>query len=158
MSKPRGTLKWKFGRTSRRLATVFSIRPGTGRPSSTQRLPPWASTMWKLWLPPKVWLQGSQSSRRSWWRVRKGQACAICFWLAQSMRWLLTTTLGTPVEPEVSRYLAGQCGRIAAKAFITAGDSSRSSSSAKDRAPSKAAAFWLNTTGTARPQARTGGP
>ncbi|MEW5888259.1 MAG: hypothetical protein AB1768_04305 [Pseudomonadota bacterium] len=47
MSKPRGTLKYRVGEISRRFATVLSIRPGTGLPSSTYRVPPWARIMLK---------------------------------------------------------------------------------------------------------------
>ena len=116
MSKPRGTLKWKFGRTSRRLATVFSIRPGAGRPSSTQAYcRRWAAPCEVVvaaeGVAPRQPVEQAQPVARE-----EGPGLRDLFWLAQSMRWLLTTTLGTPVEPEVSRYLAGQCGRIAAKA------------------------------------------
>ncbi len=51
-----------------------SIRPGAGRPSSMYSVPPVRSTRFRLWLAPKVWLQGSQSSSTgfSWSRKRQG--------------------------------------------------------------------------------------
>ena len=37
----------------------------------------------------------------------------IITWLAQSIRWVLMTALGLPVEPEVSRNLAIVSGPMA---------------------------------------------
>ncbi len=135
MSKPRGTLNQIVGWTSARLASERSTRPGAGRPSSTTRLPPLRSTRLRLWLPPKVWLQGSQSTSTGFSCPRKRQTCAMACWFAHSMRWVLTTTLGCPVEPEVSRYLACVSGVIASKAARTAGPSALASSVSKASAP-----------------------
>src|SRR5690606_15491507 len=38
--------------------------------------------------------------------ARKASAVRIISWLAQSMRWVVITALGRPVEPEVKRNLA----------------------------------------------------
>ena len=125
MSKPRGTLNQMVGCTSARLATLRSTSPGAGRPSSMTSVPPLRSTMFRLWLPPKVWLHGSQSTSTGFSCCRKRHTCAIICWLAHSMRWVLITTLGWPVEPEVSRYLACVSGVMASKACITAAVSGR---------------------------------
>ena len=62
--------------------------------------------MLKLWLPPKVWLQGSQSTTTGGSSVTKQKPAASIAWLEHSMRWVLITALGVPVEPEVNRNLA----------------------------------------------------
>jgi len=101
--------------------------------------------MFRLWLPPKVWLQGSQSTSTGFSWPRKRQVCAIICWLAQSMRCVLITTLGRPVEPEVSRYLAWSSGAMASKAWATAGVSRAASNCAKARAPGHSCAWRLKT-------------
>src|ERR1700704_3789620 len=57
------------------------------------------------------------------WRAesRNDQVCALACWLEVSMRWVLITAFGVPVEPEVNRNLAIVSGVIAAKAFATSG-------------------------------------
>ena len=135
MSSPRGTLKYSVGCTSHKLRTDFSTKPGAGRPSSTTSVPPLRSTRFRLWLPPKVWLQGSQSTITGFSWSKNRQACATICWLAQSMRWVLITTLGWPVEPEVSRYLAWVSGVINANACITAGPSAVRARLSKLKAP-----------------------
>src|SRR3954463_8983259 len=52
---------------------------------------------------------------------RNAQVCALACWLEVSMRWVLMTAFGVPVEPEVNRNLAIVSGVIAAKAFATLG-------------------------------------
>ena len=80
--------------------------PGAGRPPSTYSVPSELSIMFTLWLPPNVWLHGSQSTitGRSW--RRKGQACPIIRWLAASIRWVFSTPFGDPVDPDVKRIFA----------------------------------------------------
>jgi len=51
------------------------------------------------------------------------------------MRWVWTATLGVPMEPEVSRYLATSSGWMAAWACITAGPSDACISDSNDNAP-----------------------
>src|SRR5439155_1275675 len=52
---------------------------------------------------------------------RKVQVCALACWLEVSMRWVLMTAFGVPVEPEVNRNFAIVSGVTAAKAFATPG-------------------------------------
>ena len=68
-----------------------------------------------LWLPPKVWLQGSQSSSTGGSSSRKGQTCRICCWFAASMPCVLSTPFGVPVDPEVKRIFATSVGWTDAK-------------------------------------------
>jgi hypothetical protein len=89
----------------------------------------------KLWLPPKVWLQGSQSTSTGGRSSRKGQAWASACWFEQSMRWLLITPLGLPVEPEVKRILATVSGPTAAKRSSTAEPGATAGSAAKRVSP-----------------------
>ena len=112
-SNPRGTLNHSVGRTSAMLARVVSIEPRRRPPASTWRLPPLRSTKKKLWLPPKVWLHGSQSTTTGGCSARNGQHAARLSWLAVSMRWVLTTPLGRPVEPDVNSTLAIVAGPVA---------------------------------------------
>ena len=77
--------------------------------------------MLRLWLPPKVWFQGSQSTITGGWSVRKVQAAAALSWLAHIMRWVLMTPLGWPVEPEVKSILATVSGPTCPNARSTAG-------------------------------------
>src|SRR3954451_10763874 len=57
---------------------------------------------------------------RSSARSRNGQVCALGCWLEVSMRWVLITAFGVPVEPEVNRNFAIVWGPTAAKASSTA--------------------------------------
>src|ERR1700686_2415343 len=52
---------------------------------------------------------------------RNDQVCALACWLEVSMRWVLITAFGVPVEPEVNRNFAIVSGVIAANAFATSG-------------------------------------
>jgi len=69
-------LNHSVGDTSARFASVTSMSPGTGRPRSRNKVPPWRSTRKKLWLPPKVWLHGSQSTTTGGVVARNGQHAA----------------------------------------------------------------------------------
>ena len=62
--------------------------------------------MLKLWLPPKVWFHGSQSTITGGSSATKQKPAAIIAWFEHSMRWVLMTPFGLPVEPEVNRNLA----------------------------------------------------
>jgi hypothetical protein len=73
------------------------------------------------------------------------------------MRWVLITTLGWPVEPEVSRYLAWSSGVMASKACITAGVSAVQQV-VEGSAPGKVSAPWLNTATASMPLVASGGP
>src|SRR5215467_9695420 len=77
--------------------------------------------MLKLWLPPKVWFHGSQSTINGGCCSRNGQVAAALSWLAHIMRWVLMTPLGWAVEPEVKRILATVSGPTSANARSTAG-------------------------------------
>ncbi len=98
-------------------------------------VPPAVSTMFTLWLPPKVWLHGSQSTMTGRSPARKGQACLIICWFAASIRWVLSTPLGAPVDPEVKRIFATASGPSAAKAASTSGPASVASRLASRCAP-----------------------
>ena len=74
----------------------------------------------KLWLPPKVWLHGSQSTITGGASSVNGQTCASACWLATSMRCVLSTPLGIAVEPEVKSTFATLSGPTAANASSTA--------------------------------------
>ena len=82
-----------------------------------------------LWLPPKVWFQGSQSMSTGRSSVRIGIDCRICCWLAHHMRWVLMTAFGSLVEPLVNRNLTMVSGVVACCAASTAGVGSVASSS-----------------------------
>src|SRR6185369_9264567 len=113
------------GATSARLAIVLSISPGAGRPRSMYRLPPLRRMRLKLWLPPNVWLHGSQSTITGGGRPgtdRNGQHAARPSWFEVSIRWVLTTPLGAPVEPEVNRTLAIVSGAICENVRSSAGE------------------------------------
>jgi hypothetical protein len=51
---------------------------------------------------------------------RNDQVCALACWLEVSIRWVLITAFGVPVEPEVNRNFAMVSGVRATKAFATA--------------------------------------
>src|SRR5215831_11574066 len=85
-------------------------------------VPAWRSTRLKLWLAPKVWFQGSQSSSTSGASSRNGQIWASCCWFAVSMPWVLMTPLGRLVEPEVNRNLAMVSAGTALRHLIEGGD------------------------------------
>src|SRR3569623_2792884 len=92
--------------------------------------------MLKLWLAPKVWLQGSQSRITKSSRIssRNVQVCALACWLEVSMRWGLMTAFGVPVEPEVNRNFAIVSGMTLAKAYAPADVSGVAVIAAKDNA------------------------
>lgn len=76
-----------------------------------------------LWLPPKVWFHGSQSTSTGGASPNTGKVCSSICWLAQSMRWVVTTALGSLVEPLVKRNLAMVSGPVRAKATSAAAGS-----------------------------------
>src|SRR5215467_9482089 len=80
--------------------------------------------MKKLLLLPKVWFQGSQSTITGGRSSRKGQTSAYCSWFTVSMRWVLITPFGIPVDPEVNRIFATVSGPTRAKALLTSGPGS----------------------------------
>src|SRR3954452_4788525 len=94
------------GAVSGRLRTVIGISGGAGRPASMYSVPPRLRIRLKLWLPPKVWFHGSQSTNTGGVSFVKGQICASDCCLADSIRWVLMTPLGIAVEPLVKRILA----------------------------------------------------
>ena len=74
-----------------------------------------------LWLPPKVWFHGSQSTSTGGSSASAGIDWRICCWLAHHMRCVLITALGSLVEPEVNRNLVMVSGPVARIAASTAG-------------------------------------
>jgi hypothetical protein len=109
-------------------------------------VPPLYSARPILWLPPKVWCQGSQSSSTGGASATKGKASRSICWLEQIMRCVLTTPLGCPVDPEVNRIFAGASGSTFAAASATAGAGVVASNAAKSVAPG--AALRVETTST----------
>jgi hypothetical protein len=73
-----------------------------------------------LWLPPKVWFHGSQSTSTGGTCPRCGKHCRIICWLLQSIRCVLITPFGSLVEPDVNRNFAIVSGPICACARSTA--------------------------------------
>lgn len=74
----------------------------------------------RLWLPPKVWCQLIQSTNTG----GSSSICArvwrsIC-WLLHSILWVVGTTFGSEVEPEVNMNLAMSSARICAWRCSTA--------------------------------------
>src|SRR3989344_4680707 len=63
-------------------------------------------TMPKLWLPPKVWFHGSQSTSTRSSSASTGMDWFICCRLAAHMPCVMITALGALVEPEVNMNLA----------------------------------------------------
>ena len=84
-----------------------------------------------LWLPPKVWFQGSQSTSTGGSSARKAKHWRSICWLAQIMRWVLITPLGCLVEPEVNRNLAMVSGPTWPCASISSGPISVASIASK---------------------------
>src|SRR4051794_7505337 len=74
---------------------------------------------------------------------RNGQVCALACWLEVSMRWVLITAFGVPVEPEVNRNFAIVSGVTAAKAFSTASVSGVDAISRNDIASPSAEALTI---------------
>ena len=50
--------------------------------------------MFTLWLPPNVWLHGSQSTTTGGSSARNGQTWRIACWLAHSIRCVVVTAFG----------------------------------------------------------------
>src|SRR3954467_10459400 len=74
---------------------------------------------------------------------RKVQVCALACWLEVSMRWVLITAFGVPVEPEVNRNFAIVSGVMAAKAFSTASVSAVDAISRNEIASPSASALTI---------------
>ena len=66
--------------------------------------------MLKVALPPNVWFHGSHSQSTGGVSSTKGQSCAHACWFEHSMRCVLITPLGAPVDPEVKRIFATVSG------------------------------------------------
>ncbi len=84
-----------------------------------------------LWLPPKVWFHGSQSSSTGGASPKQGKVCSSICWLLHSMRCVVVTALGCRVEPEVSRNLAIVSGPTRALAASTSAGSVSSSDASR---------------------------
>ncbi|MNV31248.1 hypothetical protein D3C71_1225470 [compost metagenome] len=82
----------------------------------------------KLWLPPKVWFHGSQSTSTRSSSASTGMDWFICCRLAAHMPCVMITALGALVEPEVNMNLAMLSPVMAACAASTAGVASVASS------------------------------
>ena len=78
---------------------MIGISGGAGRPASMYSVPPRLRIRLKLWLPPKVWFHGSQSTSTGGVSSVNGQICASDCWLAHSIPCVLSTPLGIAVEP-----------------------------------------------------------
>ena len=92
-----------------------------------------------LWLPPKVWFHGSQSTSTGGASPSTGMDCHICCWLAHHMPCVLMTPLGILVEPEVNKNLTMVSGPVAAIASSTAAVSGVS-----NKAPKGVCSLWLS--------------
>ena len=85
-------------------------------------VPPSTSSGLNSALPPIVWFQGSQSSRKGSGSCGpRGRHCIIIAALAHIIRCVLITALGMPVEPEVNSSLPTVSGPIASTLACTAG-------------------------------------
>jgi hypothetical protein len=120
-SKPLGTLKYTVGAISRRLRRVSAMQRRRGLAVVDVQRAAVVDAMPKLWLPPKVWFQGSQSTSTGGSSASTGMLWRICCWLAHHMRWVLITALGSLVEPLVNRNLAMVSGPVACMAASTPG-------------------------------------
>ncbi len=112
------------------------------------RLPALYSTRPKLWLPPKVWFHGSQSTSTGGSSARMGIDSHICCWFAHHMRCVLMTACGSRVEPDVNRnftIVSGPVAAIAASTCEVAGVA-LNSSNAVARRPSSAGRLFAGVT------------
>ena len=87
----------------------------------------------KLWLPPKVWFHGSQSTSTRGSSASTGMDWFICCRLAAHMPCVTITALGSLVEPEVNMNLAMLSAVMAPCAASTAGVAGVASRSLKGR-------------------------
>src|SRR5580658_5705131 len=83
----------------------------------------------KLWLPPKVWFHGSQSHSTGGSSPRNAKTVRSISWLEQSMRCVVTTPFGLPVEPDVNKTLAIVSGVTRECASSTAAEGEASANS-----------------------------
>src|ERR1700678_2493448 len=88
-----------------------------------------------LLLEPNVCAHGAQSTRIGGSSFTNGSASAYMTWFELSIRWVLTTALGWPVEPDVSRNLAIPSGVMAARAARASGEIAVSASAENGVAP-----------------------
>ncbi len=143
---------------SRMLATEVAKPFGVGLPWSMWSVPPLASIRLKLWLPPKTWFQGSQSTMCGGRSPRNGQTARICAWFTANMPWVQRTALGLEVEPEVKKILASVSGPTASRAAARstpAAPRSRAASGVTGRgAPSVLAATISTRASSGTPMAR----
>ena len=107
------------GDLAQRARPCASNSAGTGLPSSMCSVPPNASTWPRLWLPPNVWLHGSQSTSTGGSARMNGHTWPSACWLEHSIRCVLITPFGAPVDPEVNRIFATVSGPSAANARST---------------------------------------
>ena len=124
------------------------------------RVPPLHRARCRLWLPPKVWLHGSQSVSTGGSVSTKGQICRIICWLAQSIRWVLSTPLGVPVDPEVKRIFATESGVRARRARSTSGVAAvaRSAATVRSAGPGRPETTVVGPEPTALPVVVAAGP
>ena len=80
-------------------------------------------------MPPKVWFHGSQSHNTGGSSARNAITVRICSWFAVSMRCVLITPFGAPVDPDVNRIFATVSGPTVACASSTRDDGSVPASS-----------------------------
>src|SRR5687768_11841214 len=83
----------------------------------------------KLWLPPAVWFQGSQQHRTGGSSPRNGSTDRIMTWFEHSIRWVLMTPFGRPVDPDVNKTFAIVSAPTRSRAASTAADGSTCRSS-----------------------------
>ena len=118
-------------------------------------VPPVVMIMLMSWLPPNVWLHGSQSTMTGRALVRNGHTCSIICMLAVSIRCVFSTPLGIPVEPEVKRIFAIPSGASPANAAARPGPGAVAARSESRRAPGRSPAATI--AGTS-PIASSAGP
>ena len=82
-----------------------------------------------------MWLHGSHSTSTGGVDSRKGHISALATWFDTIMRWVLTTALGVPTEPDVNRNLPMVSSVIRLNADITRGSSDERSIAANGVAP-----------------------
>jgi len=73
------------------------------------------STRPKHLFPEATWLHGAQSTN-SGSSTASGQICASIVWFDESIRCVVMTPFGVPVEPEVNSTFAVESGPTRAKA------------------------------------------
>ena len=111
----------------------------------------------KFLFPAAVWLHGAQSTSTGA-RVASGHTCSSIVWFAHSMRCVVMTPFGVPVEPDVNRIFATvsgptcACARSAACASPSSASASPKTSSSGSIARTRAAAAGVGDERRERPQ------